>query len=111
MIHSSQGHRRGFYNLLSHMILAIVGEHGRVVSSQFCLFCKLPSVGLDVSLADRETLAPRSTRVFVANHCSEPLIPRKVVNPVASNLSFPFNRCRFFGRLCSAVDSFVVNSC
>ena len=74
-------------------------------------FCKLPIVGLDVSLADRDTLAHRSTRVFVANHCSEPLIPRNVVNPVASNLSFPFNRCKFFGRLCSAVDSFVVNSC
>ena len=73
-------------------------------------FCKLPIVGLDVSLADRDTLAHRSTRVFVANHCSEPLIPRNVVNPVASNLSFPFNLYKFFGRLRSAVDSFAVNS-
>ena len=73
-------------------------------------FCKLLIVGFDVSLADRGTLAHKSTRVLVANHCSEPLIPRKVVSPVASSLFLPLNLCRFFGRLCSAVDNFVVNS-
>ena len=73
-------------------------------------FCKLLIVGFDVSLADRETLAHKSTRVFVANHCNEPLMPRNVVNPVASSLVLPLSLCRFFGRLFSAVDNFVVNS-
>ena len=59
-------------------------------------FCKLLIVGFEVSLADRDTLAHKSTRVLVANHCSEPLIPRKVVSPVASSLSLPFSLCRFW---------------
>ena len=67
-------------------------------------------VGLEVSRADRDALADKSTRVLVDNHCNEPLIPRKVVNPAASNLFIPLSRCRFFGMSCSAVHKFVVNS-
>ena len=73
-------------------------------------FCRLLIVGFEVSLADRGTFADKSTRELVDNHCSEPLIPRKVDNPAASSLFLPLSLCRFFGRLCSAVDSLVVNS-
>ena len=51
-------------------------------------FCKLLIVGFEVSLADRGTLAHKSTRVLVDNHCSDPLIPCKVVKPAA--LSFVY---------------------
>ena len=74
-------------------------------------FCKLPIVGLAVSLADNDTLADRSTREFVDNNCSDPLIPRSVVSPAASNLFLPLSLCRFLGRFNSAVESFAVDSC
>ena len=74
-------------------------------------FCRLLMVGLAVSLADKDTFADRSTREFVEIHWSDPLIPRRVVGPVASNLFFPLRVCRFFGILSSAVDMFEVNSC
>ena len=49
-------------------------------------FWRLAIVGLAVSLAERETRAARSTRVFDTNHCSDPLIPLRVSNPFASSL-------------------------
>ena len=62
-------------------------------ASSFCAcltilfaFCKLLMVGLAVSLADNDTFAERSVRGFVDSHCSDPLMPRRVVSPVASNL-------------------------
>ena len=39
-------------------------------------FCKLSIVGFEVSLADNDTLADRSSLEFVHSHCSEPFIPR-----------------------------------
>ena len=72
-------------------------------------FCRLPIVGLDVLLADRDTLAHKSTRALVANHCSEPLIPRKVDSPVASSLSLPSNLCKFFGRHLQSMKLHVCN--
>ena len=80
---------------------------GRII---LVAFCRLLIVGLEVSLADRDTLADKSTRVLVDNHWGDPLIPLKVVNPAESSLFLPFSRCRFFGRLRSAVDNFEVNS-
>ena len=65
-------------------------------------------VGLAVSLADKDTFADRSTREFVESHWSDPLIPRRVVRPVASSLFFPLSLCRFFGRLSSTVDDFSI---
>ena len=43
-------------------------------------------VGLAVSLADKDTLADKSSLEFVANHCKDPSIPRKVANPLESSL-------------------------
>ena len=77
----------------------------------FVCFCRLSMVGLAVSLADNETFATRSTLELVANHCSEPLIPRSDLMPVWSSLCFPVSFVQILGRLKSVVVSFVVNSC
>ena len=52
--------------------------------------CRLLVVVVAVSLADRDTFADKSTRELVQNHCSDPLIPRSVFNPLASSLVVPF---------------------
>ena len=54
-------------------------------TSLFAL-CRLLIVGCAVSLTERGTFADRSTREFVQNHCSDPLIPRNDFNQVASSL-------------------------
>ena len=64
---------------------------GRTSSFCACLiillaFCRLPIVGFAVSLADRDTLAERSSRELVASHCNDPFIPRSVVSPLECNL-------------------------
>ena len=40
-------------------------------------FWRLSIVGLDVSLAERDTFAAKSTLVFDTSHCNDPLIPHE----------------------------------
>ena len=74
-------------------------------------FCRLLMVGFADSLAERDTFAEGPTRELVESHCTDPLIPRSGFNPIASSLFFPASLYTWLGRLNSAAESCLVNSC